>query len=277
MIRDIVLERKKHDDSFERDRKLVKAVTAGVDSTTSIAVNGRPGYIWVKEFGQDGAVMQVFNTSVQDRVGLPVLIGYEPKPPFRRMVIGMDWEVFAVITNFSGSPYLPNHHTTHEWPDLNPAPDAVSVYARALVPLRTYAYSGMVVGIAPAIYIYNGVMARYNGGTLDLTTYIPTQTDYRRQVLVYLDIATNTALADPGIETPSVVPTDYNDIPDVALPSAWVELTEGMTTIYEYNITDARAFLSNTDEYAQSSTYLKQLALVEAEFDFALSKHVVEG
>lgn len=277
MIRDIVIAQQKQADKFERSRQLVKAVTAAVQSTTSIAVTGRPGYIWVKEFGQDGALMQVFNTSVQDRAGLPVLIGYEPKPPFRRMVIGMDWEIFAVITNFSGSPYLPNHHTTHEWPDLNPAPDAVSVYARALVPLRTYAYSGMTIGVAPAVYVYNGVMTRYSGGTLDLTSYIPANTDYHRQVLIYLNIVSNTAAALAGTEVPSVVAADYEDLPAASLPSAWVELTEGMTTVYEYNITDARAFLAGSYDMAEEASVRRQLAILDAEMDMAISRHIVEG
>lgn len=276
-IRDIVLARQERDYRFERDRKLVKAVTVGVQSTISIAVTTRPGYIWVKEYGQDGAVMQVFNTSVQDRIGLPVLIGYEPKPPFRRMVIGMDWEIFAIITNFSGNPYLPNHHLTHEWPDLVPGPDAVSVYARAIVPLRTYAYSGLTVGVAPAVYINNGIMERYDGATIDLTTYVPNQLGYHRQVLIYLEPISNTAMVQVGAETPSVVPADYENIPTVAIPSAWVELTEGVTAVYEYNITDARAFLSNVDVSVVTDGVRRDMAILEAETDLALSRHVVEG
>jgi hypothetical protein len=53
-------------------------------------------------------------------------------------------------------------------------------------------------------------------------------------------------------------------------------LTYADAVVLESMITDARSFMSGNSVYSQDSM-LQQLAILEAEYDFALTKHIVEG
>src|SRR4030042_5700214 len=143
------------------------------------------------------------------------------------MVIDVDWDTYSSIPTYSGNPYLPNHHTSHEWPDYVPASDAVSVYQRAIVPLRTQQYTGMTVAVAPAIYMYDGAMQRFGGTTVDLTSYVPSSTNYWKRVLLYLDAPTNTMAVVASDEVQNYVEPEFIDLPLQALASAWILLSQG--------------------------------------------------
>lgn len=284
MIRDIVIARKKKSGKFESNRKIIKCVMFPVDFDRNPKVDGRPGYTWVKEYGESSGTFQVYNPYVQNRVGLPVLVGYEPKEPYRRMIIGFDYESAASqsLELAPGDYALPMHHTQHEWLDGAPGVDALQIYMRALVPMRVQATGSFLnIVIAPGMYITNGIMVQYFGETIDLQPYLP-GVGLARRLLVYMDTISRTI---QFVLSPDVVighTPDFSTPPTNGIPLAWVLLNNGVSTLRDQYVTDARVFLSNytamTIDWASIYTAINdRLAWLEADFDIEMSMHVVEG
>ena len=273
-IRDIAFAKVKGNKQFEQNRTVLKCVTIEVDTAGSSSVANRDGYIWVKEFNLASGAFQAFSPFIQPLIGLPVFVASDPKPPYRRMVIGVDWDTVVSMGNFTpGSPYLVNHHETHEWPDGAPGGDVVQVYLRALVPLRTYWTGAFTVGIAPTVYIYNGDYKKYTGGILDLTSYIPSTAGNAVMLLLYLDAVTNVVTVLPSAEfLIGGVPT-YPDPLVNTIPSAWIYLDTSMTALSETYIFDARVLF----EIVDAAATVDAAAILEAEMDLIISRHVVEG
>jgi hypothetical protein len=265
---------KREDQSFESKRNYARGVTVGIDYSNDCSVDGKANYIWVREESQDGAIYQCFNPSVQTLVGLPVLISKEPAAPFRRMVIGVNWSAFVMMPDdANGMTYnLVRHRNTHEWPDMAPGIDAVSVFPRAIAPLRVYTLlSDVSVGVAPARYSVNGAFVTYDGTNyLSLVSYVPGTVDYFRTVLVGLSVSTNTAVVVDGELTLEPAPIKQA-VPAGIFPLAYIRLYYGMTYVSEADIVeDPRVIFSISD-------VTNQLAAAMAEIDVVLSKHIVEG
>ncbi len=258
-IRDAVLaQREQTGDAFEQRRNLLQCEMVGVDSSTDPGVSGKETYVWLKQSGRDGSVFQVFNPHVQRRVGLPVLVGPDPQRPHRLMVMGVDWQTQAAHPDYTGGdygsgdsgmdPYLINHARSHEQPDFTPGADAVNVYPRAFVQLKTTGgTSGLTVDVAAYRYNYRGTVTEYTGETaVSIATSQPAAGAHRF-VLVYLDPLTNAIASIAGDATALTVVPDTPNCPNGMVPSAYIKLEGSATAIAERMIYDARMPFSIVD------------------------------
>ena len=293
-------------DKTKKRAEPLRNITRGelIDIGGSVEVTGRPGYCWVREYGEDGGVSQAFNPTTQPSNGLAVLIGHAPKAPYRRIVLDVNWEMIAGSPDYDGDPYLPAHHKTHEWPDGLPGPDPVTVYGRSLSMLRTYPGSaGLTASISPYRYERDGTVITFAGhADYDVSGSQP-GVGLARYTLIYLDTDTNligVVDGDTAVDAGPVVPP-FPAPPLAAIPSAWIRLDGAATAVFEADIVDARMLLSEitgqmlpilagiahaeeeldyefSDHIVQHNPILtSRLALLEAEYDFDQSKHVVEG
>lgn len=272
-IRDILLAQQQKTARFEPKRGIISCEMVGVDATNTPAVSGRPGYVWVREFGQGGGVFQCFNPHVQDRVGLTVLVGPDPQNTNRRVVLGVDWQTIVVGSAYEGEPYLANHASSHEWPDFTPGPDAVSVYPRSFAQLRMYAGSGALeVSVSPYRYNKEGTVQEFVGETdIDMTSHIPDSG--WRFVLVYLDTDTNTIKTLEGAAATLIDSAVKPDCPIGHIPSAYIALVDSTALINESLIYDARMPFDETGQGIEGT--VNMLAWVEAELDYDITRHIV--
>lgn len=277
-IRDLVLETRKSDKQFEPDRKITTCITAGVQHANDPRVDNRPGYIWVREYGGDESYFQVFNGAVQNRVGVPVLVSHAPKAPYRRVVLGVDWDAFAetltlISSSSPGSPYLANHGDTHSWPSGAPGADAVDVFTRNIVPFRVRpsTESGLKVDIASGFYYLDGARKYYAGEVgRDLSAYQP-NVGLRVRLLFYMDPLTGVVLAESSDEVSVFLTPDYPTEPTNMYPLAYVLISGSDVEVNELGIYDLRMIFN------MSLSPVHAIGRIEAEFDLALTRHVVEG
>ena len=253
-MRDAVLSKRAHNAALERNRPITKAELIEVDGSVKVA--DMPGYVWAREYGLAGGVFQVFNAAVSVLAGMPVLVANEPKHPSRRRVIDVDWETLAQNSAYTGDPYLPGHHLSHERYDGGYGADAVNVYLRMLFPLRCELHAGVVVQVAPLVYYVGGARVYYLGTTaLSLASYVPTTAGKARRVLVYLDTTTNTAKVSVGVLGNNVAGLSYPAAPANAIPSAYVTLVYGDTALTEKaDFLDARPLFAPATTGASVTT-----------------------
>ena len=276
-IRDIINLGKQKDKGLQKRISVIRCQTVGVDYSNDCSVMSRPGYIWVREHSQDGSIFQVFNDSVKRLVGLNVLVSNEYGQPYRYRVVGIDWDVTPSTNDYPQmhAPSVINHASSHEWQDTYPGADAISVYPRALIPLRINpSVDGAVkIDITRGVYAIYDKIIQYPGEVgYDLGADIPAA-DYMVGVLVYLDANAQTVshllgetVADTGVIA-------YPDVPNDVLPLAYVKLYGGMTELLESDIIlDLRPVYSITGGLVR-----KEIAILAAEIDMQLSRHIVEG
>ena len=234
--------KKEADNQFERDQPAFQGVLVAVDSSNA-AVANQPGRVWARPFGQDDTPpIPVFNRKVPPTVGLRVIVKRAPKEPF-------DWEIFdwdtgqaSIRDNYSETALMQRHAHEH----LFGGRDALFLYLRAMVPLRTSPQSGLTVQIAPHTYPDQGRPKTFTGqNNFDLSSYVPA-TGLARVVLLYLDLAGNTigVVAGATIVDAGPINPARPDPPTGGRPSAWVRLAGDQTAIVESDITDARFILS---------------------------------
>lgn len=259
---------------FEENVKVLKAYTVGIDSTNSPAVAGRANFIWVREAGKTAGVYQVFNpNSVPLSVGMPVLLKYGPKQPYRWQVYGIDWDVVENFSDYSGENFgVGPHSANQEWLDYEASYDPLTIYPRALYPLRAYpGTSGLLVSVSSHRYVYEGEVITYPGelDAVDLTSFQPI-TGYARNVVVYLDKTTNSLGTVGGsllVDGTTLPP--YPSLPATAILSAAVRIDGDQTSITEADFTDLRMVLTDTE----ASGALRSMASAESEIDYVLSNH----
>lgn len=272
------------DRKYWKELKYARAHTIGVDSTTSSAVSGRPGYAWVREYGMNGGVFQVLNGVVSDQIDLPVIIGSEPNRPYKRRIICLDVDTLVMMEGYTGQPFLPTHHTTHEWPDYFPGSDVVTMFPRAYSQLRVSPGVGLSVNVsAYRYYDSNGDYIEWPG---QLNYSISSQqpaVGLARNVLIYYDPVNQQlgiVAGSTSTDVDTIRPTAPT-LPTSMLATALVRIDGSQTQIAESDILDVRQLLDNAEVYTTpaivTTVTLEHLALLEAEFDFALTTHVVMG
>ena len=289
-IRDVIQARQEASKRFAKYRDVRKGILINIDAIDSTKVSGRPGYNWVMEDGQNGGVFPCFNVGVQDRVGLPVLVGIETREPFRRTVMSIDWGMVPFIIppgdDDPGDYDIKPHAASHEWPDNDPGPDVVSVFQRAIVPLRLQYVQDLIVFVNPGIWFADGNIEKFGGQYVDLTSYVPsTNSDPLltnvKIVLVYIDTDFNFARVKNQTaviledENPS-----YDDPPAEDIPVAWVYIEQGDTILTDSDITDARPFYTSSlsvENIMANSDFLNAQLAIEHHLDIEITRHQVEG
>lgn len=278
---------KKQDDTdrnYWRELPFPKAHTIAIDFTDNARVDGRPGYSWVRLRGDNGGVFQALNGIVPDQPNLPVIVAPYPNHPYSFKILGMDRDYLVLMEGYEGQAFLPSHSGNHEWPDGYPGIDVVTVYPRAYSQLRVQAGTGLTVNVSAYRYYDNtGAYVEWPGElNYDLSAHQPAS-GLALSVLVYYDpntqqLGTVAGIAITDIDT--IQPT-HPDLPTDMLATALVRLDGDQTSFSESDILDVRQLLDNSQIYTTptivNAITLDQLALVEAEFDFALTTHVVMG
>lgn len=223
----------------------------------NIKVPNRPGFIWCQEYSPstDDPPFHVFNAKVGPRVGLPVWVGIGLSG---RLEV-LDWynAIIPDMPDYSGEVYLPSHHLDHEWPDKNPAPDAVTVYPRALSMLRTYPgeAGGLTISVSSLRYIHNDARVDFTGINSTSISGSQPASGSALYVGIYLDVATN-AIATVDGSTVSDAPTidpPSPTFPANAIPSALVRLDGDQTSVSEGDIVDFRPVLGEARTGAQDA------------------------
>lgn len=238
-LRDLLMKQANHDSKFEANLAIIKAHTMEIDVPDSCEVASRPGYKWVREQGMGGGVYQVPGMRAPVHPEMPVLIAYNPKQPWDRMILDVDWSALTTMPDYNGETFYANHHPDHEWPDYSPAYDVVQVYPRALTWLRTYPGStGLTISVSPYRYVYEREFVEFEGESdIDLTPYQP-GSGYVVRLLVYLGIASNSIQILSGAQIADIA-TLTPQPPTFPLDAYWsalITLDGDQTTIDETDI-----------------------------------------
>lgn len=231
---------------FEPNRKVIVAVIRSVNGSVHPA--NREDMVWVDEFGLGFNYAAVYNDVVVPVADLPVLVGASPKPPYRRSVIGTyAGDVDPVQESDTGAHHSPPHAKNHQYPaEDNKGEDAVLVFQPAIQPFKlTGDGASLTVSLRGMIFMVNGQRRTFQGGTVDLTSYVPGTSSRAVRVLVYLDTSTNTIEVEEGTEVADSVgvPTPYPTCPAGGIPSAYVRLANGQTAVTTSTDVDDARFL----------------------------------
>lgn len=170
----------------------------GDAAKTLVVVEGgvkREGYVWCRITQPSGmSPRQVINRKVANTYGLAVWL---------REGLDGDLEVIEEDTSESieyfrghGSGNLPEHAPSHSYYGH----DSVRIDPRQFTPLLTRPNTtpGLTVLVDPLVYPVNGATVVFDGGTLDLTSYVPSVAGYQRLVITALNMDTNTLTAFAG-------------------------------------------------------------------------------
>ena len=155
--------------------------------------------------------------------------------------------------------------------------DPAEIDVRNLVPgrMRPMNPATLAVWVEVLVYDYGGNLTVFGGGGIDLTSYIPAIADRHRFVLVTLNPATNLLVATQGPLATLPVTPDVPTTPGSHIPIGLVELEDSDTVINEDMIVDRRVLFSGGGSYVDFVN--QQVAILEAEYDMLISRHVVEG
>ena len=208
-----------------------------------VRVPGRPDLCYMRINADSTRIWQVLNDRVSDTDGLAVIAEKHPDSDFWE-IIDVDKQAISQSgTGLAGVAYRQTHAKTHEWPDYIPGIDAMNVFRRAPVDLRTeptYADYSLDVYVRPIVYSYQGQTKRFYGDTLSLASYVPTSGI--RSVLTYLDVRSNYVYANPGSVVSYAVGAEPESplIPWYARKSALITLRQNQNVIDEPDIEDVR-------------------------------------
>lgn len=211
-IRDVIYKKQQAVSKIEPKRKFTYGVTVGGDYADSPAVTGRPGFVWVRENGQNGGVFQCFNPSVKLVVGLPVII-YRETATSRLTIRSVNWDALEVsITSSAVGTALgvPNHARDHEWITMFPGFDAMNVYPRAMTMMKIYpGATALTMSVASGYYMLDGDTIFFPGLVDDdITSYIPSTAGNRVSVLMYINTTSNLVEYLSGTESVLLFPVE---------------------------------------------------------------------
>jgi hypothetical protein len=160
----------------------------------------------------------------------------------------MDWAAYADVGWGDDVTTTNRHGISHQWRDGAPGIDTFNVYRRQFGDLKTYpAVSGtLAVGVSPYSLDIYGSQYQWPGiQAFPLDGALPAGTGSSRMVLVYWSPASGTS-GYLGVATGTVgASTDATILnrpvtPVGAIPSAFVRLKGGQSSITEFDIWDAR-------------------------------------
>lgn len=250
-IEDIRKKQAKALDTREPRHALIPAEIIEVNGSTT--PNGRPNYLWVREFSRMESARVVRNETSVTVAGTPVVIEVDPKKPDEGRVVGLYDAAMTPnedinIINYNIGP----HRTNHQYPtEATKGTDAVLVYQPAIQPLKvTGDGATLTVTVQSHVYVENGVRYAFSGGVLDLTSYVPVTANRVKRVLVYLNKNTNMVTVQDGTEVVDngIIPIPYPTAPRHSKPAGYVRLETGQTGVTTAtHVEDARDFLGSDD------------------------------
>lgn len=223
------------------------------DGNGRVRVSTAPGspevdYVFVRPDRFSDRVFKVFNKRLEGQDGDPVIIGELPWEPDLIQVVDMDWAAYADVGWGDDITTTNRHGISHQWRDGAPGIDTFNVYRRQFGDLKTYpAVSGTVaVGVSPYSLDIYGAQYQWPGiQAFSLAGAIPAGTGTARMALVYWSPASGTT-GYLGVATGTLGSAAEATIlnrpvtPEGAIPSAFVRLKGGQSSITEFDIWDAR-------------------------------------
>jgi len=218
------------------------------DGTLYVDTTNRPNYVYAQVQLPTGlTIMEVLCTKVAPQPGLPVIVWKNRQSIWE--VVEEDAERAAT---FWGGAGLSGNVGLHAANHARLARDPLVIDHLQIDNLRVYPTStpSTTVNVGAGSYRDDsGAWAWFAGSTLDMSSLLPTTTDYYKLVVVGLDRSTGTVSTIAGSEVSvyqpgdRMIPFDGSDIEtllasegDDFIPLAAVSLYEGMTAIQNYHI-----------------------------------------
>lgn len=205
-------------------------------------------YVYVRPDRFSDRTYKVFNKRIEGQDGDPVIIGELPWEPDLIQVVDMDWAAYADVGWGDDITTTNRHGISHQWRDGAPGIDTFNVYRRQMGDLKTYAATSgtLSIGVSPYSLDIYGTQYQWPGTqSFPLTGALPTTTGTARMALVYWSPASGTTGylgVASGTLGSSADATILNRpvTPEGAIPSAFVRLKGGQTSVTEFDIFDAR-------------------------------------
>jgi hypothetical protein len=211
------------------------------DGNGRVRVSTIPGspevdYVYVRPDRFSNRTFKVFNKRIEGQDGDPIIIGELPWEPDLVQVVDMDWAAYADVGWGDDVTTTNRHGISHQWRDGAPGIDTFNVYRRQFGDLKTYAtVSGTLdVGVSPGTQSFS------------LAGALPTATGTARMALVYWSPSSGTTQGYLGVATGTLGSGAEATIlnrpvsPQGVIPSAFVRLAGGQSSITEFDIWDAR-------------------------------------
>lgn len=216
----------------------------------TVAVSGRPGYVYFREDGNPSKLRQVFNSRVPTLNDLPVVVGEDSNNPGSEQVLDID---IGMLPNWLDRSFLPEHHETHELGTLDSNSeridnDVVWVQKGQFVPLSVYPQStpDMTLYVNEDWYVYGDELKYWGGGSTKAFS-APVVAGYAAFELICIDGETNQLIYVRGpdyLDTLGIL-GDLSLIPDApvgSVPLVAVYLPHGVSSLLFENIADVRVF-----------------------------------
>lgn len=260
----------------KQDQQLIRYALTGDGSNAATAdVDGEIGFAWVRyDERQDKAskvLNAVFPGIAQD---VPVMVGKRYPSDRLFQILGINEELY--YQNQSSGTFagyiLPNHGGTHTAGGEDWAPIVSGNIVNGMC--RRTEPASLSVFVDYMVYENSGTLKQWDGGAIDLTGDVP-GANLHRYTVVCINGSNNTLASVLGLASPIPVAPTLPTIPTGYIPSAAVLLENGVATIDESRIYDYRVLFSGVGNYVAWTN--KLLSILEAEFDFALTRHVVMG
>jgi len=253
-LRDLILQAKETQKTVELKTRMVRCITTPVNYNDSAQSFNRPGYSWVKEYGQN-RVFEVFNPTGINAPNVPVLVYKLPKDPLMMAIYGVDWETLAgnLLTSIGNGKGLAagpikRHGVTHEWPDGGQGSDAMRIYTRAIASMQGYVSGVLEITILEGFYYLNDELVRFYRDSIDLSSYLPAAGNVVRVLISVDPFNSNTVDVKSSTELPE---TGYPDFPfpdAYMIPIVWVLLYSDDIIINDNRLIDARPIWNITSE-----------------------------
>lgn len=239
-MRDAIIQRDRGAAKKEDVRVYSLAVIVSIGG--SVEVSNRPGYVWVRELGNNGSTFHCYNNAVAPLEGLPVIIGWSTKASFGREIIGKAPSI-ARNPDYDGAAYPRPHSEAHQMPKGNYGSDPLVVYQPAIAPLRVYPAYNFVVNVDPLDnYYVDGYPRTYSGGMVDVSSKKPA-VGFKRWVLVYLNKTTNMLGTLVGAEVQASAVAPKPPVVQGIIPAGYVLVKGAATAIEVADIDDGRGLV----------------------------------
>lgn len=223
------------------------------DGNGRVRVSTIPGspevdYVFFRPDRFSNRSFKVFNKRIEGQDGDPVIVGELPWEPDLVQVVDMDWAAYADVGWGDDVTTTNRHGSAHQWRDGAPGIDTFNVYRRQFGDLKTYpAVSGtLAVGVSPYSMDLFGTQHQWPGiQDFSLSGALPTVTGTARMALVFWSPASGTSGflgVASGTLGSSAEATILNRpiTPAGTIPSAFVKLSAGQSSVSEFDIWDAR-------------------------------------
>jgi len=157
---DVLNQMAQADDHLHPRRKVLTAILGNGDGST-VAVDDRPGYSWIRLHGSQSELVQALNRVVANVHGLQVDVSVSTdrrggQTTYEVIGLGSN-DILTAGGTVPFQPDLPEHAPSHEWNPNSRGRDVVNIYPRAFAFGRVYPTSpaSMRCAVSPIKYAHH--------------------------------------------------------------------------------------------------------------------------